>query len=181
MRAMSITRVLLVVALVGSLAACTSAKAEPKAAPPSTSPPTTSDPAVLHLTWTMEGPAPELTPSYCDAAKHCVVPATEKGSYHGDLEGTKVAAGGAGLNATNDRFATARIERFDGTVKGCGTGSIYLVISEVATTTSGTGTFEVVEGFGTGGLAHLTGHGSGSGTVDASGIHGKGEGEFRCR
>ena len=51
---------------------------------------------------------------------------------------------------------------------------------EIATMKAGEGRWEIVEGFGTGALQNVTGHGTGAGTVDADGIKATFEGEIVC-
>jgi len=132
----------------------------------------------LHVHFTGSGPLPALLTPVCKG-QQCVVPATETGAYHGDIEGTHVTAGGTVTLGVH--FVSARADLVTGTVKGCGTGTFVLISTEEATPTAGTGTGDIAVGYGTGDLAHLSGHVSGTGTVGADGIHTTYEGDLFCK
>jgi len=145
---------------------------------PSTSAPsTTTPPHTFHVHFTGEGPNPTLLTPLCQD-QHCVIPATETGSFHGDLEGKHLVSGGSVANGLH--FVSARAELFIGTVKGCGQGTFVMTGTEYATPQSGTGDEDIAVGYGTGALAHLSGHVHGSGGSSASGIRSTFEGDLSC-
>lgn len=57
---------------------------------------------------------------------------------------------------------------------------MVLLETEHATATGGTGSWTIASAYGTGDLRGITGHGTGTGTVDASGIHSKLTGTITC-
>jgi hypothetical protein len=98
----------------------------------------------------------------------------------GDLEGTYYSGSTVAFDETGLKFAISRTDVFRGTVAGCGSGTMVLVGNEVADPQSGTGEWTIAEGFGTGDLAHASGHGNGTGTADGTGIHSEFEGVIDC-
>ena len=96
-------------------------------------------------------PAGFLTPS-CDSSGRCVYALGRTGTrLTGAFEGTTVS-GGAGT-PTGSGFVGTGVHVFTGTVEGCGHGSVVFTetIESVDAVTS-TGTWQLVDGSGTGGL-----------------------------
>jgi hypothetical protein len=173
-----------VAVLVGfGLTGCGSSGDDNAAAPSSTvvaDTTTTTTPGAREVTWSKIAPPIKLTPPFCDAEQHCVYPATSTGTFTGDLDGSVVTSGGSALDATGKRFAGGRTDLFVGTIEGCGEGTVVMVGVERATLKDGEGEWQIVEGFGTGALKNVSGHGTGKGTVDATGIRANFEGEIVC-
>ena len=174
---MRLPALLFAVTLVLGTTACSSSQAASTSAPRA---PTTTAVPVRTMHWTNEGPPLTLLAPYCDPARHCVYPWTERGTLHGDLEGSHVSAGVAALDTTGKHYAVSRTDLFIGTVKGCGSGTIVILGDENSTANGGAGTWEVARGKGTGALAHVTGHGTGTGTADKRGIHSVLTGALDC-
>ena len=82
--------------------------------------------------------------------------------------------------AKNGHFVVGVTGVLRGTIRGCGSGTFVLVGTELADLHGGTGEWRIAEGFGTGALAHVTGHGTGRGTVDATGYHSQWQGLIDC-
>jgi hypothetical protein len=131
----------------------------------------------LHVRFTNVGPLPVFGTQICQA-KHCLLPSTETGTFHGDLEGTHITGSYGVPNGAG--VAAARVDLFIGTVKGCGRGTFVALGTEEATATSGVGSADIAVGYGTGDLARLAGHIRGTGTVGADGIHSTFTGDFTC-
>ena len=95
----------------------------------------------------------------CDAAQHCIYPLTITATVTGDLTGTTVSQSAGALLGTE--FAASGTQIFNGTVKGCGTGSmVMLATGRGSTTGTTTSSWIIAEGFGTGDLAKATGTGT---------------------
>ena len=127
--------------------------------------PQTSRPDKHEMTWTNTAPPIVIGAPQCNAAGQCLYPWTEAGQTTGDLQGTYIASGVASVNATG-QFAVARIDTFTGTIEGCGTGSITLRETEDLGPAPKPTRWQVVDGFGTGDLAAVQGHGEGTGAAD---------------
>jgi hypothetical protein len=108
-----------------------------------------------------------------------VLLATENGTVHGDLQGTNFT-GSSTAFSKNGHFIAGRTDLFRGTIKGCGTGTLVFVSSELADLHGGTGEWRIVQGFGTGDLAQATGHGTATGVVNPSGFHSHWQGLIYC-
>jgi hypothetical protein len=115
----------------------------------------------------------------CATPQRCVLLATENGTFDGDLRGTDFS-GGATAFSENGHFTVGRVDLFRGTVKGCGSGTLVFVGSELADLDGGTGEWRIAEGFGTGDLARATGHGTGKGVVEKEGFRSQWEGVIDC-
>jgi len=115
----------------------------------------------------------------CNPPQDCVLLATETGTFDGDLQGSDFS-GGATAFAESGHFVVGRTDLFRGTVRGCGSGTLVFVGTELADLHQGSGDWRIVEGFGTGDLAHATGHGTGRGTVDKDGFHSQYDGVIDC-
>jgi hypothetical protein len=137
---------------------------------------------VLKVTATGKGPLPTFGEQTCaDAGTPCVLPARGSQTWSGDLEGNVLSlTGGTAHSSSGVRFVAARLDVFTGTVKGCGTGSFVLVGREIVNATEGGGAGEIVDGFGTGDLANLTGTFEGEGGVVGDGIQVEWRGELKC-
>ena len=160
--------------------ATTTAAPTTVATPTTVTTPTTVPATTLHLQWTSAGSRHVIGTPTCDATQNCLFPSSGTATWSGDIEGPLITSGTAAAVAGSANFALSRTDLFAGTVKGCGTGTFVYRAFEDGTPTSGVGEGEVVEGFGTGDLATLTGTFSGSGTVDDQGTHATLEGDFDC-
>lgn len=171
---------LVFVVVVGcGLAGCGSGSDDNAGSPSSTEPAastSTTTPGARKVEWTKVGTPITLIPPNCDAAKHCVYPATSTGTFSGDLDGSVLTGGATALDASGRRFAGGRTDLFVGTIAGCGKGTVIIAGIEIATMKDGEGDWEIVEGFGTGDLEN----GTGKGTVNADGIRAGYEGEIVC-
>ena len=121
----------------------------------------------------------------CDAAGMCVVPFQFRNTYSGDVVGTEVSAGQIVATGPADGPGSA-MSVLTATVAGCpGEGSVMLrwtVQFGVTTVGQNTGTYLVVEGSGTGGLATIKGGGSFVTTVQPDGsTTSEFTAKFRCR
>jgi hypothetical protein len=166
--------------LLGLLAACSSS-ADGDAtgtAPSSTVVTTTTAPEGTPVRWNADA-IPGVPKQECNETKQCVLLGTERITLEGDLEGTAFT-GTAAAFGKNQRFVVGRTDVFRGTVKGCGSGTMVIYGTETADVRSGAGEWQIAEGFGTGDLAGVTGHGTGVGTVDNSGFHSQWEGVIDC-
>ena len=118
---------------------------------------------VEHQTVAASYGAPSCTPD-----NHCVTPFTEGGTVDGDAVGNYAAAAAAVGNAANTQFGVSRTDVLSVDVPQCGTGSVMIGITEVATSAgTANGKWTVMRGFGTGDLATVTGFGNLVGVFDA--------------
>jgi hypothetical protein len=110
-----------------------------------------------------------------------VIPFSLLGVSSGDLEGTMAQAGAASILPDGSLYANSTLV-FTGKVTGCGAGSITARSTGFNRGGVASGSVELIEGSGTGGLASLTGTGSViSGEVDpATGI-GRGAIEYNIK
>src|SRR5262249_9762082 len=116
----------------------------------------------VHWAGGSAGPA-TINPPVCDSSFHCVSSFSfgQGAPTHGDLVGTFVVAGGGSLVGSTIQISS--VETFNGTVSGCGTGTV-LIRSDTHTNadfSGGGGTWSVVPGSGTGDLTNLVGGGTG--------------------
>jgi hypothetical protein len=96
----------------------------------------------------------------------CVIPLNDPPStFAGAFDGSGVLAG-AVVAGTGGGFTNAALATFTGTVSTCGKGGAVL---HIAGQTGSDVEWEIVEGFGKGELAKLSGHGTSSSGADASG------------
>jgi hypothetical protein len=178
--------VLSVAALVAGSSACGSSNDDPPRAASTSQTPTTravtttTEEPGMTVNWRNDAPPIAIGTPFCDAANRCLVPATERGTAHGDLEGTFIAAGAAAPNESGTRFVGSRTDVFTGTVRACGEGTLVFLVTEDATPNSGSGTWTIAPGYGTGDLRGASGHGTGTGTADGSGIHSTLTGTIIC-
>lgn len=114
------------------------------------------------------GPTPTIGTPYCDAAQHCTFPGTQTLKLTGDWTGDFIQGSAAVTQMPQGRFASAAINIFVGSIAGCGTGTAVVRLWETGALSpaTGTGRWEVVGGFGSGGLASLRGHGTGEGGIE---------------
>jgi hypothetical protein len=122
---------------------------------------------------------------FCDAAGHCLVPFQFRNTYVGDVVGTEVSAGQIVATGPLDGPGSS-MSVLTATVAGCpGVGSVSLRWTvQFGFTTEGrnTGTYEVVPGSGTGGLATIRGGGSFVTTVQPDGsVTSEFTAKFRCQ
>ncbi len=117
----------------------------------------------------------------CSPPTSCVIPFSLLGVSTGDVEGTMAQAGAASILPDASLYANSTL-KFTGTVTGCGAGTITMRSTGFNRGGVTSGSIEIVEGSGTGGLASLTGTGSViSGEVDpATGI-GRGAIEYKIK
>ena len=69
----------------------------------------------------------------------------------------------AGRSSSKASSAVGETEIFRGSIKGCGTGTMVMFVTIVAEPKVGTGEWRVVDGFGTGDLENVSGHGTAAG------------------
>ena len=117
----------------------------------------------------------------CSPPASCVIPFSLLGVSTGDFAGTMAQAGAASILPDGSLYANSTLV-FTGTVTGCGTGSITVRSTGLNRGGVTSGSIEIIEGSGTGGLASLTGNGRViSGEVDpATGI-GRGAIEYKIK
>jgi len=170
----------LALVLLGLLAACSSSAKgdETGTAPSSTSATTTAAPEGTRMQWKADA-IPGVPQQECNETKQCVLLGTERVTVRGDLQGTSFT-GTAAAFGQNQKFVVGRTDVFRGTVKGCGSGTMVIYGTETADVHRGEGEWRIAEGFGTGDLKGVTGHGTGLGTVDNSGFHSQWEGVLDC-
>jgi hypothetical protein len=173
----------LAVLLVVALAACSSDDDSPDTAAGSSSssvaPTTTTTVPGVEMHFRVTAPTPSFEPNICREDDLCVLRGSERGTVTGDLEGMTIVGTSFALN-DKARVAISRTDVFRGTVEGCGAGTLVLLGTEYADLDSGEGSWEIAEGFGTGELAKVTGHGTASGTAGAEGIDSQWEGVIDC-
>jgi len=165
------------------LAGCSSSGGSAKgtdASPSSTAAVTrvTALPTGMTLHWQMDA-KPSVPEQKCGAPRLCVLLGTETGRVSGDLRGT-FFRGNAAVFGKKNHFVTGTAGVFRGTVKGCGTGTLVLMGTETADIHQGTGDWRIADGFGSGDLASVTGHGTGTGTVSNAGFHSEWQGTIDC-
>jgi hypothetical protein len=170
------------VVLLGLLAACSSSAegdatgaASTSAAPVTT---TTAVPPGTPVRWQADA-IPGVPKQECNESKQCVLLGTERITLRGDVQGTSFT-GTAAAFGENQKFVVGRTDVFRGTVKGCGAGTLVIYGTEIADVHRAEGEWRIAEGFGTGDLAGVTGHGIGRGTVDDRGFHSQWEGVIDC-
>jgi hypothetical protein len=168
--------------LLGLLAACSSSAegdatgtASTSAAPVTT---TTAAPPGTPVRWQADA-IPGVPKQECNESKQCVLLGTERITLRGDVQGTSFT-GTAAAFGLNRKFVVGRVDVFRGTVKACGKGTMVIYGTETADVRRGEGEWKIADGFGTGDLAGVTGHGTGEGTVDNSGFHSQWEGVIDC-
>jgi hypothetical protein len=112
------------------------------------------------------GPAPTIGAPFCDAEQHCLYPGTRNATYEGDWVGTGIAVGAAAIGE-GAHFGGPVLWLFAGTIEHCGSGTLVYAVIETgdAAAMSGKGTWQIIEGFGTGDLANVSGRGNGAGSV----------------
>jgi hypothetical protein len=168
--------------LLGLLAACSSgAEGDATGADPSSTVPattTTAPPAGTRMKWEADA-IPGVPKQECNETKQCVLLGTERITLRGDLQGTAFT-GTAAAFGKNQKFVVGRTDVFRGAVKGCGSGTMVIYGTETADVHRGEGEWRIADGFGTGDLAGVTGHGTGEGTVDNTGFHSQWEGVIDC-
>jgi hypothetical protein len=122
---------------------------------------------------------------FCDAAGQCLVPIQFRNTYTGDVVGTEISAGQIVATGPFDGPGSF-MSVLTATVAGCpGVGSVSLRWTvQFGFTTEGrnTGTYEVVPGSGTGGLASIRGSGSFVTMVQPDGsVTSEFTAKFRCQ
>lgn len=119
----------------------------------------------------------------CDAEGDCLFPYTAPSEqWTGDFVGGGPTAGSAALGGAEGGFGL-ELKFFTGTIEPCGTGSLVVRASGINEPThSGTGTWEIVEGFGTGDLVDVTGGGTSEhqSTEDLLSVTTTAKGKVRC-
>jgi hypothetical protein len=123
----------------------------------------------------------------CDSTGACLIPISggPASTVTGDFDGTGVYAGAARPVGSDEAYSSA-ITTFTGSVKGCGTGTeIMRYDAHYAADLphGGGGTWEIVDGTGTGDLEQLSGHGTFTiDTVDPADFSGTNsfKGTIRC-
>jgi len=117
----------------------------------------------------------------CSSPTACVVPFSLFGISTGDVAGTIVQAGAASSMADGSLYANSTVV-FTGTVTGCGTGRAVLRSTGFNRGGATSGSIEIIEGSGTGGLASLSGAGRVvSGHVDPTTGIGSGLIEYKVK
>jgi hypothetical protein len=121
----------------------------------------------------------------CDAAGRCIVPLQFRNMYTGDVVGTELSVGQIVATGPADGPGSS-MSVLTATVAGCpGEGSVILrwsFVFALSTLGQNTGTFEVVPGSGTGGLATMKGGGSFVSTLNPDGSSTSNfTADFRCR
>ena len=135
---------------------------------------------------TASGPPIPFTQT-CDSAGACVLPISggPESTITGDFNGTGVYAGAAHQVGREEAYSSA-ITTFTGAVKGCGEGTDvtrYDAHYRADLPHGGGGTWEIVDGAGTGDLQQLSGHGTFTlGTTDPADFSGTAnfKGTIRC-
>ncbi len=112
---------------------------------------------------TASGPPIPFTQT-CDSAGACLLPISggPASTVTGDFNGTGVYAGAAHQIGSDEAYSSA-ITTFTGAVKGCGEGTEvmrYDAHYRADLPHGGGGTWEIVDGTGTGDLEQLSGHGT---------------------
>jgi hypothetical protein len=132
-------------------------------------PQTTDEPPGDEVRFTTSFGPPTLLDAAC-ADVACVFPLTrDRSELDGAMTGTSVS-GGAGFPSPAGGFAGVGIQRFEGTVDGCGSGT--LVFTEVITSGDGvtsSGTWSIAEASGTEDLEGATGGGTFEASQEADG------------
>ena len=131
------------------------------------------------VTFTNTAPPITIGAPQCDAGGQCLYPWTEAGVSHGDFEGTYIASGVATASATG-ALAVSRMDILTGTIAGCGTGTLVLRMTEDLGPSPKPSEWQVVEGFGTGDLAGVRGHGDGIGAQTPDGLTTTLSGRLHC-
>jgi hypothetical protein len=166
--------------LLGLLAACSSSAGgdTTATAPSSTVVTATTVSAGTAVHWEADA-IPGVPKQECNETEQCVLLGTERIELRGDLTGTAFT-GTAAAFGKNRKFVVGRVDVFRGTVEGCGTGTMVIYGTEIADVRLGDGAWKIAEGFGTGDLTGVTGHGTGEGTVDNAGFHSQWGGVIDC-
>ena len=167
-----VSPIALAVALAFALPACgagsdaaTSPALETSTTPPSSSPaPSTTAPATtLHVTWEQHAPPITIATPFCDAAGACLFPYRQDAIATGDVEGKATSAGDAAAPPSGkpNTYASIMTSVFTGRFASCGSGTAIIrrVESVDPETGAWSGHWQLVRGFGTGGLTALTGSG----------------------
>ena len=145
--------------------AATSPALETSTTPPSSSPaPSTTAPATtLHVTWEQHAPPITIATPFCDAAGACLFPYRQDAIATGDVEGKATSAGDAAAPPSGkpNTYASIMTSVFTGRFASCGSGTAIIrrVESVDPETGAWSGHWQLVRGFGTGGLTALTGSG----------------------
>ena len=146
------------------------------------------------ITFTSASGPPVPFAETCDAAGACLVPISggPESTVTGDFDGTGVYAGAAHLvgrqeqGQLGDEAYSSAITTFTGTIKGCGEGTEitrYDAHYSADLPHGGGGTWEIVDGTGTGDLQELSGDGTFTvGTTDPEDFSGTAvfKGTIRC-
>ena len=116
------------------------------------------------VTFTTASGPPVPFAQTCDSAGACLVPISggPESTITGDFEGTGVYAGAARLLGTDEAYSSA-VATFTGSVQGCGEGTNtirYDADYSADLPHGGGGTWEIVDGLGTGDLKRLNGKGT---------------------
>ena len=161
--------VVLTIAACSSDSAATTASARSgSSAPASSATTTTSQPAGKEIHATSTAGNPTIGAPFCDAEQHCMIPLSGTETYSGDMSGTSISYSAGAL--VGDKFAAGGTAIFTGTVADCGTGTVVVVSRGTgAVNGSGSGEWEIVEGFGTGDLASASGGGTSTYQASADG------------
>ena len=115
--------------------------------------------------------SPEQLALCSPATGRCELTFVGSDRYSGDLEGLASNAGSLDVDSAFSGWAVS-IAEFNGAVRGCpsaGTAAFRFTV-RMGVNGKNVGTFEVIEGAGTGGLAELTGEGSFEATPGPRGI-----------
>jgi Protein of unknown function (DUF3224) len=165
------TNLIVGLGLTGALALGASASAQraitPQAAVPVAAEPATASDHPHPESFSVEyevaaPPATVLAPS-CNSASQCALPyTTGTGQLTGDVIGSGIGAGSAVIGT--DYASSVANAIVTATIAPCGSGTFvtrYFVVYDLHDVAAGKpGTWEVVEGLGTGDLASLTGDGT---------------------
>src|SRR5215510_8845997 len=109
---------------------------------------------------------PTVSAPVCSSATSCVVPISLSGVSTGDLTGALVQAGAVSRMADGSFYSNSTLV-FTGAVTGCGSGKVTMRSTGFNRGGVTSGSIEIIEGSGTGGLASLSGTGTVlSGEVD---------------
>jgi Protein of unknown function (DUF3224) len=166
MATLSKTNLIIGLALTGALALGASASAQPAATPQAAESATASDdthPQSFSAEYEVAAPPANVLEPSCDSASQCALPYTVATSQlTGDVVGTAVGAGSAVIGT--DYASSVANAIVTATIAPCGSGTFvvrYFAVYDLHSVATGKpGTWEVVEGLGTGDLASLTGDGT---------------------
>ena len=136
----------------------------PANSPSTSSAPSTTAPApTIHVAWEQHAPPVTISAPFCDDGGACLFPYRQDATATGDIEGSATGAGDAAAppNGKPNTYATIMTSVFTGRFASCGSGTAIIRRVETIDPETGawSGHWQLVPGFGTGGLTAVTGSG----------------------